>query len=399
MTTSFKTEPTYTSIEVNNVEKLRLTDSGEVNLAGTGRRITGDFTNATVNNRTAFQTNVANSGSHVIAMPNGTSTVASLKAANNSDLTNCSFGDIFVNSTEVQIRAGIFGTGTFLPMVFNTNGSERMRIDTSGNVGIGTNVPSGARLAVYDATSPILRVYNSTAVSDWQVGGTDMYLSNYIASGNLILRTNGTERMRIDSSGNVGIGTSSPTTKLQINAQDGFRFDVGSSAKSYMRFGSAITGEGTAELSYTRATGVIAISAGSTGSTLTDRLVIDNSGNVLVTNAAGLGYGTGAGGTVTQATSKSTAVTLNKPCGRITMNNAALAAGATVTFDVNNSLFNPDGQAKDVAIVNAYNNGNYRVEVRTTFGSAFRIAVTNVSGGSLSEALVINFVIIKGATS
>ena len=79
--------------------------------------------------------------------------------------------------------------------------------------------------------------------------------------------------------------------------------------------------------------GSVAIHTGST-----ERVKIDSSGNVLVTSVAGLGYGTGAGGTVTQATSKSTAVTLNKPTGQITTHNAALAADTTVSFLVNNSL-------------------------------------------------------------
>ena len=65
----------------------------------------------------------------------------------------------------------------------------------------------------------------------------------------------------------------------------------------------------------------------------------DFADGALIENApVGIGYGLGAGGTVTQATSKSTAVTLNKPCGQITMNAASLAPGAAVQFNVLNSL-------------------------------------------------------------
>jgi hypothetical protein len=59
----------------------------------------------------------------------------------------------------------------------------------------------------------------------------------------------------------------------------------------------------------------------------------------------GMGYASGTGGTVTQLTSKSTAVALNKLCGQITMHNAALAAGARVSFVVTNSTVG----ASDVA--------------------------------------------------
>ena len=66
-----------------------------------------------------------------------------------------------------------------------------------------------------------------------------------------------------------------------------------------------------------------------------------------------MGYGTNAGGTVTQATSKATAVTLNKACGQITTNNAALAAGASVSFKVNNTYV----QAAHTIIVNVQGGG------------------------------------------
>jgi hypothetical protein len=95
----------------------------------------------------------------------------------------------------------------------------------------------------------------------------------------------GVEAMRIDSSGNVGIGTSSPAGKLQINVQDGFIFNAASSI-STMRFGSAVTGEGTAELAYDRADGSVRISTGGTGGAFNERMRIDTSGNV--------GIGTGS---------------------------------------------------------------------------------------------------------
>lgn len=127
----------------------------------------------------------------------------------------------------------------------------------------------------------------------------------------------------------------------------------------------------------------------------TEAMRIDSSGNVLVTNAAGLGYGTGAGGTVTQATSKGTAVTLNKPTGQVTTNNAALASGATVSFSINNSIIS----ATDVVVVVVSAGSSYTVQPAFVQAGVFNIRLTNTTGGSLSEAVVINFAVIKGATS
>lgn len=109
-----------------------------------------------------------------------------------------------------------------------------------------------------------------------------------------------------------------------------------------------------------------------------------------------IGYGTGAGGTVTQATSKFTAVTLNKPCGLITMHNAALAAGDSVYFTLNNTLL---ASADVVGVtLNSYGS-NYRVETVNIANGSVVFRVTNVTVNPLSESLVINFAIIKGANS
>lgn len=116
-----------------------------------------------------------------------------------------------------------------------------------------------------------------------------------------------------------------------------------------------------------------------------------------LTGLGALGYATGVGGTVTQATSKSTGVTLNKLSGEITMNNAALAAATIVSFVLTDSFI----AAGDVLILNHVSGGtpgSYSLNARCGAGSA-TIDVRNNTAGSLSEAIVIGFALIKGVTS
>lgn len=221
-----------------------------INVSGVGSRITGDFSNATDSSRVSFESNVLNSFTVVNAFPNGTGLLSAFRAFNTQSGLNSSFTEVYCDPAQSMIRAGRSGTGSYLPMTFNTNGAERMRIDTSGNV--------------------------------------------------------------------------------------------------------------------------------------------------LVTGSGGLGYGTGSGGTVTQLTSKSTAVTLNKPCGQIIMNNASLAAGAVVTFILQNSLI----AITDTLCLNQkWGNENYRVQVQDIIAGGARIQVENRSSVSQSEPIVLSFTVIKGATS
>jgi len=114
--------------------------------------------------------------------------------------------------------------------------------------------------------------------------------------------------------------------------------------------------------------------------------------------SAGKLAGPTTGGTVTQATNKTTGVTLNTESGQITMNNAALGAAGEASFTVTNDKI----AATDVVVVNhgsAGTAGSYLVGATAIAAGSFEITVTNVSGGSLSEAIVINFVALKGASS
>ena len=108
-----------------------------------------------------------------------------------------------------------------------------------------------------------------------------------------------------------------------------------------------------------------------------------------------IGYAAAAQGTVTQLTSKSTAVTLNKSAGQITMNNATIPANDVVAFTLNNSLIS----AKDTLIVNigsgATTPGQYTTYVTSLTSGAAIIAVRNLVGTtSPSDALVLNFAAI-----
>ena len=117
-----------------------------------------------------------------------------------------------------------------------------------------------------------------------------------------------------------------------------------------------------------------------------------NGANVILTDEQ-LGYTTEGQGTVTQATSKSTAVTLNKPAGQITMNNASLATATNVTFTFNNSFIS----VNDILILNVAAGataGAYNCWVSSLSVGSATVTVRNISGGSLSEAVVINFALI-----
>ncbi len=115
-----------------------------------------------------------------------------------------------------------------------------------------------------------------------------------------------------------------------------------------------------------------------------------------ILSSGSLGYTADAQGTVTQATSKSTAVTLNKSAGQITMNNAALASVTNVTFTLNNSLIS----ANDIVILNVAAGataGAYNCWVSGLSTGSVSITLRNISGGSLSEAVVLNYSLIHNA--
>lgn len=115
--------------------------------------------------------------------------------------------------------------------------------------------------------------------------------------------------------------------------------------------------------------------------------------------SGGIGYTTGAGDAETQATSKTTAVTINTVTGQITTHSSQIAAGVTVSFTVNNTAI----RSGDSILVIHDSGGTaaaYQTWAHTIVNTtSFQIAIRNVTGGNLSEAIILAYVIIRGVTS
>lgn len=313
------------------------------------------------------------------------------------------------NSDDYDLRIQAAGT---TPRIF-TNAAPlqidgtnvNLQSNTNGNVGIGTNSPA-VKLDVSQtqAAQTAVRVVNtdtSSAASASYIatqGGVSVDLTakqnaqaevGTSSTHPVILKSNDVERMRVTSAGDIGVGISSPLGRFHVS---------GSSAGDIVRITQSGTGVPLrVEDETTDTTPFIIDTAGNIGiGTPTPTAKLQVVGGIVSTDpSAGVGYATGAGGTVTQGTSRTTSVTLNKICGSITMFSAA---GSTTwsSFVVNNTTI----ATTDTILLSfsGASNTYFFLPGRIVGGTSFVINFISIVGTAV-DAPVINFTIIKSVTA
>ena len=246
----------------------------------------------------------------------------------------------------LSVTAATVGAGSGSALSLQSNATTKATIDTSGNFGVGTTVMSGrlnAESFSNGAASTVAVISNGVGQASTNANtAANLYLSG---------ATNATARGTYISGINVG--------------------------------GS--TGGNNHALSF---------AVSSAGAAPTERMRITSAGDVIVTGVGGLGYGTGSGGTITQATSRTTGVTLNKTNGAITLVSAAGLA-TFQSFTVTNSTV----AATDVVHVTQKSGTDlYQIFVTATAAGSFRITFAT-TGGITVEQPVFNFAVIKAVTA
>ena len=116
--------------------------SGDINITGTGQRITGDFSNSDTASRLLFSTNVPNGSSYVGVIPNGGASYSALHVYNSSTPSDASTLAVIAADNAVTLASYAVGTGALLPLAIDI-GTERARYTTSGGYSLGTTADPG----------------------------------------------------------------------------------------------------------------------------------------------------------------------------------------------------------------------------------------------------------------
>ena len=207
------------------------------------------------------------------------------------------------NNSNSRIQNGGATNNSNLKFFTRSSGTEaeRLRITSAGLVGIGTNNPN-TELEIQSATDPKIRLQSQEAGNK----RLDLYIDGGEAVGTiaadqsasqLAFRTAGSERLRIDSSGNVGIGSDDPGNPLVVSVDSGnsdIELRRGNAASNNNRYGrlmfSSMNTEEVAQISAHRSSAeddaYLTFNTKATGESITEALRIDSSQRVLIAGTA-----------------------------------------------------------------------------------------------------------------
>jgi hypothetical protein len=359
--------------------------------------VQGGYTSIGAFNTTTLATSNSNGGAAFSWNRSGGS--AETNIVNLFDNAGLSFE--FAQKTGASTASVLYQLGTD-SHIWRISNNEAMRINSAGDVGIGASSPGG-RLEVREDASgsvPATMILSNPALNSAGTGADLRFYVNdgtsaryaavrsvQVTSGNVadlrFLTANfdlPAVRMTITPAGDVGIGTGSPTALLTVNGVGAFGAGT-DAAPSITKFDDLDTG-----VWFPSGNNIAVSTAG------VERLRVNASGNLYITSPAAFGYSTGAGSSVTQATSRTTGVTLNFPTGRITLFSAA-GTTAWQSFTVTNSTVD----ASDNVIVNQRSGTDlYQIFVTNVTAGSFRITFAT-TGGTTTEAPTFSFSVVKGA--
>jgi hypothetical protein len=282
------------------------------------------------------------------------------------------------------------GTATAIRFYQPTNSWYQINADTVYATGIQTFLatPTSANLraAMTDETGTGLLVFNISPTLVTPILGT-------VTSGNISACTSTSMVLVTPILGTPTSGTLTNCTGLPIaTGVSGLAANVATflATPSSANLAAALTDEtGTGAAVFANTPTLVTPNIGvATGTSLTA------TGTIVSSGTAGVGYSTGAGGVVTQGTSRTTGVTLNKTSGAITLFSAAGTTTAA-TFTVTNSTV----AATDVIILNQKSGTDlYDLMVTAVAAGSFNITF-RTTGGTTTETPVFNFAVIKGVAA
>lgn len=147
--------------------------TGNLNFAATAQRITGDMSNATHNNRLAFQSSTVNGNTSLFVLPNGTGVSSSVLASNAGDPTNSAFAQMQIDATSVKLISSVLGTGVQLPMEIRIGATAAIDINTSRAVSIANTVVGNVPLTITGTTSGGITINQTPVATALTLNGTN----------------------------------------------------------------------------------------------------------------------------------------------------------------------------------------------------------------------------------